>query len=233
MLAIIIPLIFWGCVDKSFPVTENYTETEYKTEYRTETTTEIQKEVIRSGQDLMVSYGWYNQGTTSGKWGYVCTNSPFWYFNYSIPIHSTTSVEITSTTIYPEIMAYDMDRFEEFGRSGGEDPYDQELRYCDWLNNFNSKVGGSRLLGKYSTGGDRQLLKIDTSGARSLSLVIQGNTGSEHINFSNATLNWTDTRDKEVKNDQTVAVQVPVTVEKQRTVSSTRRVPFWEALSGQ
>ena len=28
LLAIIIPLIFWGCVDKSFPVTETYTETE-------------------------------------------------------------------------------------------------------------------------------------------------------------------------------------------------------------
>ena len=76
------------------------------------------------------------------------------------------------------------------------------------------------------------VLRIDTSGARSLSLVIQGNTGSEPATFANANLKWADTRDKEVRKEQTVEVKVPVTIQKQRTVTKTLRVPFWEALSG-
>jgi len=230
-LSILIPLVLWGCVDKSFPMTETYTETGYKTEYRTETRTEIQKETVRSGEELVNAYGWYNQGTTSGKWGGLCVNQPFWYFCYSIPIHSITTVEIMSYSQFPEIIACDMERIEEFGRSGAEDPYDQEQRYCDWLSEYNYKVSNSRLIGKYSTGSDPLLFKIDTSGARWLSITIQGNTGGEYSTFTNATLKWADTRDKEVKMDQTVEVKVPVTVEKQRTVTRTLRVPFWEAFS--
>lgn len=230
MLAILIPLVLWGCVDKSFPVTETYTATEYRTEYRTETRTEVQKEVIRSGRDVINAYGWYNTGTTSGTWGSICVTQPFWYFCYSVPVHSITSVEITSYSQFPEIVACDMERIEEFGRTGAGDPYEQEARYCDWLNEFNSKVGNSRLIGKYSTGSDPLLLKIDTSGARWLSIIIQGNAGGEYSTFSSATLKWADTRDKEVKKDQTVEVKLPVTVEKQRTVVNTKKVPFWEAI---
>lgn len=232
MLAILIPMVLWGCVEKSFPVTETYTETEYKTEYRTETRTEVQKEVIRRGEDLLIAYGWYNTGTTSGKWGSICVNQPFWYFCYSIPVHSVTSVEIMTSSQFPQITACDMERIEEFGRATTEDPYEQEVRYCDWVNEFNNKVGSSRLFGKYSTGSDPQLLKIDTSGSKWLSIIIPGNAGGEYSSFSNATLKWADTRDKEVQKDQAVEVKVPVTVEKQRTVSTTRSVPFWEAFGG-
>jgi len=230
LLVILIPVVFWGCVDKSYPVTETYTETEYKTEYRTETRTEIQKEVIRSGEEVVNAYGWYNTGTTSGKWGSICMSQPFWYFCYSIPVHSITSVEIMSNSQFPEIVACDMERIEEFGRIGA-DPEDQEIRYCDWLDEFNNKYSSSRLIGKYSTTSDPLLLKIDTSGTRWLSIVIQGNSGGEYSTFTTATIKWADTRDKEVKRDQPIEVKVPVIVEKQRTVTRTQRVPFWEAVS--
>ena len=231
LLSILIPVVLWGCVEKSFPVTETYTETEYKTEYRTETTrTEVQKEIVKSGEDLLNAYSWYNTGTTSGKWGSICVNQPFWYFCYNIPAYSVTSVEITSNSQFPEIIACDMERIEEFGRMGAGDPYEQEVEYCNWLTEFNSRISNSRLIGKYSTGSDTQLLKIDTTGARWLSIIIQGNAGGEYATFSNAILKWTDTRDKEVQKEQTVEVRVPVTVEKQRTVTSTRKVPFWEAM---
>jgi hypothetical protein len=231
LLSIVIPLVFWGCVDKSFPVTETYTEPGYKTDYRTETVTEIQKEIIRSGEDVVNAYGWYNTGSTSGKWGSVCGSSPYWYFGYSIPVHSITSVEIMSNSQFPQITACDMERIEEFGRSGGDDPYDQEIRFCDWNDELNNKYSNSRLIGKYSTSGDPLLLKIDTSGIKWLSVVVQGNSGGEYSTFTTAIIKWADTRDKEVKRDQAVEVKVPVTVEKQRTVTRTQRVPFWEAFS--
>jgi len=232
ILAIIIPLVFWGCVNQNYPVTETYTETEYRTEYKTAIRTEVQKETIRTGEDLLTAYGWYNQGTTSGKWGYLCTNPPFWYFNYSIPSHSITSIEVMSNSQYPQILAYAMERIEEFGRSMGDIPAIQEQRYCEWLNEYNYKINGSRLIGNYNTGNDPILLKIDTTGIRSLSIVVTGNTGSEFSTFSSATLKWAETRDKEVTKEETVQVKVPITVEKQRTVIKTRRVPFWEAFSG-
>jgi hypothetical protein len=124
-----------------------------------------------------------------------------------------------------------MERVEEFSRTTTEDPFEQEVRYCDWLDEFNNKISNSRLIGKYSTGSDMQLLKIDTSGSRWLSIIIQGNAGGESSTFTTAILKWADTRDEEVEKDQTVEVKVPVIVEKQRTVSSTRMVPFWEALT--
>ena len=221
---------FVGLRGKNFPVTETYTEIEYKSEYRTKTRTEVQKEIIRSGEDVVNAYGWYNMGTTSGKEGSICVNQPFWYFCYSIPVRSITSIGITSNSQFPQITACDMERIEEFGRTTTEDPFEQEVRYCDWLDAFNNKVSNSRLIGKYSTGSDRQLLKIDTSGARWLSIIIQGNAGGESSTFTTAILKWADTRDNEVQKDQTVEVKVPVTVEKQRTVTSTRMVPFWEAM---
>jgi hypothetical protein len=125
-----------------------------------------------------------------------------------------------------------MVRIEEFGRNGAGDPYEEEIRYCDWLSEFNSKVAESRLIRKYPTGSDMQQLKIDTSGTKWLSIIVQGNSGGESSTFTNATLKWADIRDKEVQTQKTVEVKVPVTVEKQRTVNKTRSVPFWEALSG-
>jgi hypothetical protein len=229
LLAILIPLVLWGCVDKSFPVSETYTEPGYKTEYRTETVTEIQKEIVRSGEEVINAYGWYDTGSTSGQWGSICVTHPRWYFGYSIPVHSITSVEIMSNSQFPEVVACDMERIEEFGRVAA-DPEDQEIRYCDWLNEFNNKYSNSRLIGKYSTTSDPTLLKIDTSGTRWLSIVVQGNSGSEYSTFTTATIKWADTRDKEVKKDQTIEVKVPVMVEKQRTVNKTRSVPFWDGL---
>jgi hypothetical protein len=232
LLAILIPLVLWGCVDKSFPVTEKYNETEYKTEYRTKTVTEIQQEIVRSGEEVINAYGWYNTGSTSGKWGSVCGSSPFWYFGYSIPVHSVTSVEIMSNSQFPQVVACDMERIEDFGRIGAGDPEDQEIRFCDWNDEFNNKYRNSRVIGNYSTGGDPVLLKINTSGIRWLSIVVQGNSGGEYSTFTTATIKWADTRDKEVKKDQTIEVKVPVTVEKQRTVIRTQRVPFWETPTG-
>ena len=228
LLAIVIPLVLGGCVNKTFPVTETYSETGYKTEYRTETVTETEKEIYRSGEEVINAYGWYNTGSTSGQWGSMCVTHPFWYFGYSIPVHSITSVEITSYSPFPDIVACDMGRIEEFARIGA-DPEDQEIRFCDWLDEYNNKYSSSRLTGKYSTTSDRTLLKIDTSGTRWLSVVVQGNSGGEYATFTTAVLRWADTRDKEVKRDQTVEVQVPVMVEKQRTVNQTRSVPFWAA----
>jgi len=232
LLVVLIPLAFWGCVNKEYSVTETYTEPGYRTDYKTEVTTEIQKEIIRTGEDLITSYGWYNQGTTSGKWGSWCVNQPFWYFNYTIPSHGITTVEITSYSQYPQIMAYDLARIEEFGRNAADDPDVQEQRYCDWLDEYNNKIAGARLMGNYSTGSDQAVLKIDTSGVRSLSIVIPGNAGGEFATFTSPMLKWADTRDKEVKNERQVAVQVPITVEKQRMITKTHSVPFWEALSG-
>jgi hypothetical protein len=230
LLAILIPLVLCGCVNKSFPVTETYTETEYKTEYRTETVTEVQKEIYRSGEDVVNAYGWYNTGSTSGPWGSMCVSQPFWYFGYSIPVHSITSVEITCYNKFPEIVACDMQRIEDFGRNAG-DPEDQEIRFCDWLNEYNSRFSSSRLIGNYSTSSDPTLLKFDTSGTKWLSIVVQGNNGGEYSTFTTAIIKWADTRDKEVKIDRTVEVKVPVTVEKQRTVNKTKSVPFWESPS--
>jgi hypothetical protein len=161
----------------------------------------------------------------------MCVTQPFWYFCYSIPAHSVTSVEIMSNSQFPLVTASDMERVEEFGRSGGgDDPFEEETRYCDWLTEFNTRVAGSRLIGNYSTGSDPQLLKIDTSGTKWLSIVKPGNAGGESSTFTTAVIKWADTRDKEVKTDQAVEVKVPVMVEKQRTVNKTRSVPFWEAL---
>ncbi|MCX6004979.1 MAG: hypothetical protein NT082_04835 [Chloroflexi bacterium] len=222
-----------SCVNKEYTYQETYYVTENRTQYYTENYTEIEKIPAQSGEDIIESYDWYNQGTTGFGWGgwpasYYLVSEPFWYFYYQLPSHGSSSIEIVTNTAFKDIKVYEMKRIEEFARNTFYPPGYAEQQYGEWLNSIRYEIQASRLIREFATGNDEYKIQIDTTGIKDLSIFIAGNTGGEFASFGSLRLNWTDFREKEVIKQRTFPYQVPVTVEKKRDVTRTIRVPFWE-----
>jgi len=227
--------ILLSCVNKEYTYEETYYVTENRTQYYTENYTAIEKIPSFSGEDIIASYYWYDQGTTGFGWGgwsasYYIVNQPFWYFNYQLPAHGSSSIDIVTYTAFEDVKVYAMKRMEEFGRNTFYPPGYAEQHYSEWLESIRYEMQASRLIKEFSTNSDKNTMQVDTTGVKDLSIFITGNTGAEYSTFGSLRLNWTDFREREVIQQRTFPYQVPVTVEKKRSVTRMIRVPFWEGI---
>jgi hypothetical protein len=231
---ILLSLFFLSCVDKPYTYQETYYVTENRTEYRTETYTVTETVPVQSGEEIIEGYSWFNQGTTGYTWdgwwpNYYYVSQPFWYFYYSLPVHSSSNVEIVTYSTFKNVRAYQTGRIEEFARGRFDLFGNDEERYRYWLDTIKYKVETSRIIKEFSTNNDESVNQINTTGIRDLSIFIPGNTGSEFSAFKSVRFKWMDTRSNVVTKERTVPVQVPVKVEKKRDITKTVKVPFWQA----
>jgi len=240
LFVVVISLVFTiSCVSKEVPVTETYYETEYKTEYRTETYTATEDVVVRTSEgktSLTPISKWYAgiyfKAAGSGAGTY--------YYGYKMDTNEHTRSEVkisVSPMAQGHIGVYDLTGVGQIPivpttlaswrevdpKTGGlwMTPGEQA-----WLDNLNAILTNPELILGYSTGQVGEL-SFDAKGIREFAIL--ANTWNAHAVIS-VRLAWSDDiiEKKTVTKERQVPYQVPVQVEKQRTVMQTKKVPFWE-----
>jgi len=233
-----------SCVSKELPVTETYYETEYSTEYRTETYTETEDVVIKTidgKQEIYNNTGWFsNTLTFTGGEG-----SKTFYYRYLIDTnkHTRSQVKImVYPTTYGYIGVYDFTGVGEI--NAPPTPTDLEpkaivLQRDKWVGNLNY-ILSSRLLGSYKNSSWHFIWDVnaDTAVLNEISFDAKGikefaifaDTDNVIGSIGSVELSWSDDMIEKrlVTKERQVPYEVPVQVEKQRTVMQTKKVPFWE-----
>ncbi|MBM3143057.1 MAG: hypothetical protein FJ005_08500 [Chloroflexi bacterium] len=122
------------------------------------------------------------------------------------------------------------------GLMGGITPGVAEVEYIKrWVDGFNPLIENpARTLGKLlvekATIGD--YITFDAKGIKEFAVVIGV---KPEIKPSSVELTWSDDiiEKREITKVRQVPYEVPVQVEKQRTVMQTKKVPFWEVIFGE
>lgn len=230
-------LLVTSCVTRQVPVVETYYETEYKTEYRTEPYTETVNTVISSKQGvtyLNLQTKWYTDVLVPGFEGSGGTH----YYDYIIESsHSKNQVEINLSQNAQ--LQSGVVRVYDLSATGPIPPrptpykkFYYEPSEIDWVSNLNAVVSTARLLGQVQLGsGMSNQIVFDANNIREFGIFA---TTWDFYAIRSVKLIWTDEviGPKTVTGERQVAYQVPYQVEKQRTVSKTETVPFWDALLG-
>ena len=242
-VVVAISLVFIvSCVSKEVPVTETY----YETEYRTESYTEIGNEHRVSLAPKTVWYDWmYWKELEWAKLG----GSVTYYNGYELSTakYSESQVKLTLSPLSQAspwgIVIINLTGVGQLSappsRAGGagetvarpgELVYIPPSAYQEWLDNFNSIVTDPKhfvsfIRSDQHTGRD---IAVDVTGmdefAMFITLPVTSPRDAGTI-VEKVQLIWFDEVTKER--------QVPVQVEKQRTVMQTEKVPFWEAIFGE
>jgi hypothetical protein len=235
-LVLIVPLAM-SCVTIQVPVVETYSETEYKTEYRTEPATETVNTVISSKEGttyLSPQMKWYTDVLLAGAEGGGGT----YYYNYVIvSSHSKNQVQITLSTNAKyengEVRVYDLSRVGPIPpRPTTYKKFLYQPSDIDWLNNLNTVISSSPLLGQVQLGSNTAgQITFDAAGVTDFGIF--ATTWDAYV-IRSVKLLWTDEvlGTKTITTEKQVPYQVPYQVEKQRTVYKTETVPFWQAISG-
>jgi len=239
LFAAVISLIFTvSCVSKEVPVTETYYETEYKTEYKTETYTATEDVVVRTseGETSLTPISKWHAGiyfATSGGagtyyYGYRVdtsehTRSQIKIALSSLPTAYGINIRVCNLTGVGQIpnMPTTLALWREADPKTGELSMTSKER--TWLDNLNAVLTNpERILGSES-GGE---ISFDAKGIGEFAIL--ANTFSTSA-ISNVKLVWSNdiTEQKTVTKERQVPYEVPVQVEKQRTVMQTKKVPFW------
>jgi len=240
LFVVVISLVFTiSCVSKEVPVSETYYETAYRTE--TYATTEDIVTFQKCGEDFI---------NPKVEWCAPDLHPSIAYFGCQIPYHTSNHIIITlndSSYLNYSTTAYDIE--EQIGppparavvgfgnweyESGSEDfPWSHELK--DWLAVANSKLASAKKLGSWSSTiwsttmrpkkNTLNQLELDFNGAKDLAIV---SFMVELQPVQEVKIAWCDnvTEKKTVTKER----QVPYQVEKQRTVTQTKKVPFWETI---
>lgn len=237
VVTVILLMLATSCVTRQVPVVETYYETEYKTEYRTEPYTETVNTVISSKQGtsyLNPAIKWYTDLLISGFEGQGGTH----YYDYVIEsAHSKNQVQINlSQNTQSEngvVKVYDLSRTGPIPPR--PTPYKQFFytpSEITWIENLNSVVDTAPLLGQavFGPGAPAQII-FDANAITEFGIFA---TTWDAYSIRSVKLIWTDevTGQKTVTGERQVPYQVPVQVEKQRTVYKTEKVPFWYANPG-
>jgi len=246
LFVVVISLVFTvSCVSKEVPVTETYYETEYKTEYRTETYTDTEDMVIDTSEGQT-----YPSPVT--KWQ---TNIYFkaegsgtgmtYYYGYEIDTskHTRSQVKITlPPMVEGHIGVYDLTgvgqisnmpttlaKWRDTNPKTGEmfmTPEEQT-----WFDKLNAILTNPErvLVFQPMIAGTGDEISFDTKGVKEFAIL--ANTWNVHAIIS-VKLVWSDDiiEKRTVTKERQVPYEVPVQVEKQRTVMQTKKVPFWEAI---
>lgn len=229
-------LLVTSCVTRQVPVVETYYETEYKTEYRTEPYTETVNTVMSSKQGvtyLNLQTKWYTDVLVPGFEGSGGTH----YYDYiTESAHSKNQVQITlsqgAQAQSGVVRVYDLSAtgpipprptpFKKFYYDPSE---------INWLNNLDGVLSTAPLLGQVQLGSGVNQIVFDSNNIREFGIFA---TTWDFYTIMSVKLIWTDevTGPKTVTGERQVPYQVPYQVEKQRTVSKTETVPFWDAIFG-
>lgn len=251
------PLIFAvSCVTKEAPVTETYYETEYKTEYKTETYTATEDVVVSTseGKTHLPPVKRWGAGIYSPRWGsgayrkaVGASHGITFYYDYELDSdrHTRSQVEINVMPIALKIKgtlgAYDLTGIDQIPMKPTVFAQWMSLRPSmtpkeqQWLDDLNAIV----------TNPERALVDsivIDTGTTGELTFDAKGVSEfailfcTHHANpIQNVQMVWSDDiiEQRTVTKERQVPYQVPVQVEKQRTVMETKKVAFWEAILGE
>jgi hypothetical protein len=229
-----------ACVTREFPATETYDDIEYKTEYQTESYTEIEKAVVevRKGRDILTPVSkWYNSL-------YYTEYKPVratYYYGYFVgqSQHSKNEVRINLSGGVRQfegiIKVYDLTGIGQipaqptaFSQWGPVISPEQMM----WISDVNLILGNARQLGGVTMGsGAPDNITFDAREVWEFAIMV--NSHLDHA-VSLVELRWADETvvEKTVTKQRQVPKQVPHKVTKQRTVTETRKVPFWEGFLG-
>ena len=242
-ILIIISLVFTvSCVTKEVPVTETY----YDTEYKTETYNEVENVVVKTleGKEYLNPVDkWQTNlyflpgGASPGQLAFPLVYELTYYYGYEITTaeHSRIRVEInvSSTALQQEgeIRVIDLAGVGQIPRKP-EPPMNKFISETwgkKWLDDLNVVVTNpERILGALHTGNETQnQIMFDAAGVTSFAIF--ANTWNAYA-IKSVKLIWSDDtiEQKTITRERQVLVQV----EKQRTVMTTEKVPFWEAVFG-
>lgn len=257
---VVLSLIFTvSCVSKQVPVTETYYETEYKTEYKTETYTATEDVVVHTseGETYLTPISKWHASIyfTAEKSGTGMT----YFYGYEIEAgkHTKGKIKITlSSMAKGYIGVYNLTGMSRppLFRTGwpGEgtvwawlDPTQPNK----WQEQIDPQTGEtyytSQWLGKVnaitSTAHPLSFRPMDTSLGNEIifdakdihEFAILANTLNAQA-ISSVKLVWSDDiiEQQTITKERQVPYQVPVQIEKQRTVMQTKHVPFWEVILG-
>jgi len=238
ILIVALPLLTASCVTVEVPSVETYYETEYRTEYKTESYTETVDAVVESRQGrtyLNPVVKWYTNVVLSGFGGAGGT----YYYGYWIDPtgHSKAQVEIRISPSGQQqkglVRVYDLTGIGQMPPR--PTPYNKmwyETDEVSWLNHLNYVLNTARVLGELQTGvGMDDYIVFDASAVREFGIFA---TTWNAYTIGSVKLVWVDETmgKKTVTLEKQVPYQVPYHVEKQRTVTRTEKVPFWQAILG-
>jgi hypothetical protein len=241
---LLLPIVSISCVDKLIEETETYYETEYHTEETTETYTVTENVVVetKSGREYIrpvVKWAGYNlYGTPDINlvryYGYRIMQAP----------HQRIKVKIT---LAPGALD-DNGIFKVFNLTGiGQIPVIPTEIYphysywspnqIDWFHNFYNITGSAPILASAITGNISpyyevsRYIEFDAKGVFEF-CILADTLYYESVDM--VQLYWEDdvVAPQEITRERQVSVQVPVQVEKQRTVQKIIQVPIWELFSG-
>lgn len=232
-----------GCVTREVPVTETYYETEYKTKYKTETYTEIQNVVVSTKEDrkyLKPVVRWNDNlsfGTIVGPdstyyYGYVLNDwdfNPLQHSNVQVKVDISASAQQQNGTI----IVYDMTGVGQIPPMptpvyGWSNDYSYTNTYQFWFDQILIPgLSAGHVVGERHTGvGEEDYLIFDAKNMTDFAILVNN---YNFYTISSVELTWSDEviGQKTVTSQRQVPYQVPVQVEKQRTIMQTKKGPFW------
>lgn len=242
---IILVVIFLSisCVNKLIEETETYYETVYHPQQQTETYTEIETTVIetkKGRQYLRPVVKWAGYNLTGNQ-----EINLIRYYGYRIaPLpHQRIQVKITLAPGALDdrglITVYDLTgkgQVPVMPTEAGGYPGYWSPRQVDWFNNLNNILGNSRVLASAITGSYpgyavSRYIMFDAGGVYEFA-ILADTFYYESVDM--VELNWEDDiiEQRAVTRERQVTIEVPVQVEKQRTVQNIIRVPIWDLFSG-
>jgi hypothetical protein len=240
---IIISLVFTvSCVSKEVQVTETYYETEYKTEYKTETYTETEDVVVSTseGQTFLMPVSQWQAGIYLKAAGSGIGMT--YYYGYEIDGNEHTRSEVVikeSSAVPGYIGVWDLAGVgqipaiplhggpRELSASGsGVTQYPDEQ---EWFGNLNAILTDSKRVLKFQpldTNAGSEI-SFDAEGIKEFAILV--NSLNKNA-LQSVKLVWSEDviEKRTMTKERQVPYQVPVQVEKQRTVTKTEKVPFWE-----
>ncbi len=244
VLALISIIFTVSCISKDYQVTETYSETEYKTEYKTESYTATEDVVTNaSGRDTLIpKLQWHDERLPQGS--IVKIPSSFLYLGYELPEYDTSKLEFAFyTPVDCTFDVYDVGQvghITKFELSLGGRGISWNPAFSVWKDKVNSQLAVAKLISSTEGfGGHRGAFTVDITGVTELALIISSyqavGSSLERWVEVDTQLVWTDkvTETKTVTKERQVPYEVPYQVEKQRVVTKTKKVPFWELIFGE
>jgi hypothetical protein len=237
-----------SCVTKEYTTTETYYETQYKTEYKTESYTETENVAVSTneGKKYLDPVVQWNDRLSFGETGNIDETS---YYGYSLidydfnPLeHSKVQIKITISGLAQQqkgtIVVYNLTSVGQIppmptwvaGQGFGWLP---TRSYLQWFEEeLRPRLLAAPILAESHTGvGGEDYIIFDAKGLTDFA-IFTNTYNSRPISFIELT--WSDdiVVQKPVTKERQIPYQVPVQVQKQRTVIKTKTVPIWEALFG-
>jgi hypothetical protein len=232
-----------GCVNVSYPVKETYWENTTVSENHSEAFSEVVP-VVRavSGEQPLTPYIVWSEPELEYN-----TLKHFWYYGYSLPRHDKSRVKILflKQSYYEFVRVYVYD-FSERGQilgppliSAAENVSSSETKlqgigsWNSWINSADTKLTFARPLFSVSdlwfNYEENRAVEFDTHGSREIAIIISGPNIAQNCYFT-TTLTWSDYTTENVTStsDHIVSSSIQQPIQKSRSTTRTKQVPFWE-----